>query len=101
MRVNIAVPPVKTLEGTVSPCPLHELRHCKGLTQPLLHERHTGGKRGMETKSIGVDSRGQTGGAARAHAQKIGKRPCIYHFLPYFPPNSGFPPIFLTSLLRQ
>src|SRR6218665_2994696 len=26
--VNTAVPPVKTLEGTVPPCPPHDLRHC-------------------------------------------------------------------------
>jgi len=38
------------------------------------------------------------GGASLGTPPKIRKCPCIYQFLPYFPPHLVLPPIFLVSL---
>src|SRR6218665_894489 len=44
--------------------------------------------------SLGIDF----GGTTQACVPIIEKRPCIYQFSHFPPPNLGFPPIFLTSL---
>ena len=46
-------------------------------------------------KDLGIDF----GGQPRCIPSIFEKRPCIYQFLPHFPPKFGFaPPIFFTSL---